>query len=291
MRYRRPVQLTQSWKRIHSGWIGVVIAALYVFAIASSSSAAAATHKGGTLTIANVSGPDGLNAATANPGGAPYFDLAYQPLIIQEANGSFGPGLATAWKIAPGNRSMTITLRKGVRFSDGTRLTAKVVKTWLFYELKLPGGQAPLEIGALKSVTIHNSLSLTLHFSAPTPNLEAYFSQTYDDGEIGSLKAARGHGLTDSTDGAGEYKLDPSQTVPGSSYTYVPNPYYYDPSAVHWKKVVIKVIATPSTTLAALQTGQVQLALSEPPHRHSRRQKGGAKGHSGSPTGVLTRAV
>ena len=30
--------------------------------------------------------------------------------------------------------------------------------------------------------------------------------------------------------------LDPKQTVAGDHYTYVPNPNYYDKSAVHWRR-------------------------------------------------------
>ena len=45
--------------------------------------------------------------------------------------------------------------------------------------------------------------------------------------------------------GAGPYQLGTS--VPGSSYTYVPNPHYYNQSAVHWSKVVIRVITSPQS--------------------------------------------
>ena len=82
-------------------------------------------------------------------------------------------------------------------------------------------------------------------------------------GEIGSPNAS-GKTLTTATDGAGEYMLDASHTVTGESYTYVPNPYYWDKSAVHWKTVVIKVITNPSTVLSALETGQVDVAEVQP---------------------------
>ena len=263
MKYRSSSQQAPQGKRFCAGWLAIVFATLSALAIAFSSSATAATTKGGTLTIADGTAPSSLNVATDDPVNSAYYDLAYEPLIIQESNGGYGPGLATAWKIGADNKSMTFTLRKGVRFSDGTKLTARAMKTWLNHELKTPGSYAAQEIGTLKSVTIHNSLSLTLHFSASTPNLEADFSQTYEDGELGSPKAVGPNYLANRTDGAGEYKLDPSATVPGSRYTYIPNPHYYDRSAVHWKKIVITVITSGSTTLAALKTGSVQFAIDQ----------------------------
>jgi peptide/nickel transport system substrate-binding protein len=66
--------------------------------------------------------------------------------------------------------------------------------------------------------------------------------------------------LATSTDGAGPYMLDAAQTVAGSTYTYVPNPHFFDPSAVHYSKVVIEVISNLSSELDALRSGQVQFA-------------------------------
>jgi peptide/nickel transport system substrate-binding protein len=48
-----------------------------------------------------------------------------------------------------------------------------------------------------------------------------------------------------------------------STYVFVRNPYYYDKAAVHWQKVVIKVITDPSAALAALTSGQVQVMQGE----------------------------
>jgi peptide/nickel transport system substrate-binding protein len=63
--------------------------------------------------------------------------------------------------------------------------------------------------------------------------------------------------LSTATDGAGPYMINPSATVAGSSYTYVPNPYYYNKSAIHFSKIVISVIGDASTALNALKAGQI----------------------------------
>ena len=161
-------------------------------------------------------------------------------------------------------QSFSITLRSGVRFSDGSALTAAATKTWIRHEIAFSGGAGAGYFASLTSIDVTGPLSLTLDFSAPTPELELIFSQVLEMGEIGSPNATSGKTLTATTDGAGEYMLDASKTVTGESYTYVPNPYYWDKSAVYWKTVVIKVITNPSTVLSALETGQVDVAEVQP---------------------------
>jgi peptide/nickel transport system substrate-binding protein len=57
--------------------------------------------------------------------------------------------------------------------------------------------------------------------------------------------------------------LDPAQTLAGDHYTYIPNPHYWNPGAIHWTKVVIRCITSPTTTLQAMQSGQVQFAVQQ----------------------------
>jgi peptide/nickel transport system substrate-binding protein len=71
--------------------------------------------------------------------------------------------------------------------------------------------------------------------------------------------------LLHSTDGAGPYELEPSATIAGSEYTFIPNPYFYDPAAVHYAKVIIHVIPVMSSDLAALRTGTIDFFVSDGP--------------------------
>lgn len=223
-----------------------------------------ASATGDTLTIAESQYPSSLDPASGQNAYGDYFDLAYAPLIVKESNGQYAPGLATSWKYGKDNRSFTITLRSGVEFSDGTPLNASAVQQWIKHETAFSGGNGAGYFKALTSVQVQGPLKLTLHFSAPTPNLELTLSQVLEMGEIGSPAGISGNTLTTATDGAGEYMLDPTETITGETYTYVPNPHYWDKSAVHWNKVVISVIANPSSALSALEAGQVDVAQVQP---------------------------
>jgi len=219
---------------------------------------------GSTLTIAEPLSPPSLDPATGANENSDYFNLAYDPLIILQPDGTFKPGLALKWNYAAGNKSFSITLRSGVKFSDGDVLDAAAVKGWIQHALALPGGRASTYFGSLTSIDVTGPLALTLNFSSPTPLLELAFSQLLEMGMIGGPRAVAANNLATDTDGAGPYMLDKASSVPGDTYTFIPNPNYWNKSNVYWKKVVLKTITNPNTTLDALRTGQVQVAVGQP---------------------------
>jgi peptide/nickel transport system substrate-binding protein len=187
--------------------------------------------------------------------------LDYDSLIYQAPNGTFEPDLAASWHyVGTGNKEFELTLRSGVKFSDGSPLTAQAVKNSLDYYRKVIGPEQSL-ISALTSVTVSGPLTVDLHFSSPVPDAPLLLSAEYEAGAIiGPKGLADPSSLTTSSDGAGQYTYDGAASVTNSAYTYVANPNYWNPSAVHYKKIVIHIIGQPSSVLSALQTGQVAAA-------------------------------
>jgi peptide/nickel transport system substrate-binding protein len=54
--------------------------------------------------------------------------LVYASITTLNPAGNVKPGLASSWKYAPDGKSVAFTLRPGLKFSDGTPLTATAVK-------------------------------------------------------------------------------------------------------------------------------------------------------------------
>ncbi|MGV0852092.1 ABC transporter substrate-binding protein [Mycolicibacterium phlei] len=82
---------------------------------------------GGTLRYAVASYPACLDAALrARLFSGP--EQYVETLTDQDDNGDIVPRLATSWDITDGGRTYTFRLRDDVTFSDGTPLTAEVVK-------------------------------------------------------------------------------------------------------------------------------------------------------------------
>jgi peptide/nickel transport system substrate-binding protein len=206
-----------------------------------------------------------LNPAIAGGGDESMpIDLAYASLTHIEPDGSIGPGLATSWHyIGTTNTDFAFTLRQDARFSDGTPVTASAVKAWLDYAYFTVKGFITGSL-ALQSVETVGKWTVVLHLSAPNSEMPYVLSEADMFGFIGSPKAiAHASTLGTGTDGAGPYIAVPSQSIAGSSYVFKPNPYYYDKSAVHFSKVVVKIITSPTTMIEAIRSGQLNVAAGD----------------------------
>ena len=230
---------------------------------------------GGVLTVGfSVQGPETLDPAKAPQNYAWFEELAYEPLIVQRSDGSLAPGLATSWSYTgTGNTTFVLHLRPGVKFSDGSSLTAQGVADDLNYVVKSAGQMSPFFAG--DTFTATGPLTVTIKASSPNPDFPQILTQDDVVGDIISAKGLQTPSLLGTqTFGAGPYLLDAAATVSGDQYTYVPNPDYYDKAAVHWKKVVIKVITDPQSMLNAMKTGQIEVANGDPTTIAAAKQAG-----------------
>jgi peptide/nickel transport system substrate-binding protein len=190
--------------------------------------------------------------------------LSFAPLTHLKQDGTVGPALATSFHyVGPGNKTFEMTLRPDARFSDGTPVTAQAVKEWLMF---FPTQHGPFA-GAVpfKSIETMGKTKLRINLATPNPSLPLILSEAFNWGFVSSPKTIADPKLLGTqTDGAGPYVLDTSETVPNDHYTFVPNKYYYEPEGIKFSKVVVKIIADPSSLLEAVQTGQVQVAIGDP---------------------------
>lgn len=226
-----------------------------------SSSTSGSTSRGGTFTAQFSGVPISLNPALGGSGGsAIYTGLDYDSLVYQTGDGKLIPDLATKWSFNSDNTKLTLTLRKGVKFTDGAALDANAVKASLEYFLKAGGGDLRYA-GPVTSVDAPSSDTVVISYSSPYPDAPFYLTQYWSVGQIiGPKGLADPQSLLTSSDGTGQYTYSKSQSVANSSYTYVRNKDYFNPDAQQFDKIVVKVIGDPSATLSAATTGQVAFA-------------------------------
>lgn len=217
-------------------------------------------NKSSTLNVGHIIPPNSLDPAKINQSAGWFVNTAYDPLIYWKADGSLAPRLAVSWKyLNSDNTLFEFKLRPKVTFSDGAPLTAAGVKSSLEYFQKAGGGGASL-IAAFKTIEAVDDLTVRIHLSRPHPQVPKLLTQHVGPGNVISPKALASPGkLATQTFGTGPYVLDTSATVANDHYTYTPNPAYWNPGDVHYKKVVIKVLPNPNTALAALKTKQVDV--------------------------------
>ena len=134
----------------------------------TSSSGSSGPH--GVLTIDNESG--GTWACDFNPFNLSYISYSlgnvYEPLVFINAlhSGQATPWLATSWAWGNGNKTLTFTIRNGVKFSNGDPLTAADVA----YTFNLLKAHKTMDINSvwsvLSSVAQQGSNKVVMKFKA-----------------------------------------------------------------------------------------------------------------------------
>jgi peptide/nickel transport system substrate-binding protein len=191
---------------------------------------------------------------------------AYEPLIHQEPDGTFSPGLATEWSYVDGSQTeFELTLREGALFSDGTTpVDAAAVKANLDRVLDGVTGPQTGELSStLQSVSVVDDLTVHLTLSSPNPALERILSQLM--GMIVNPTALEDPtALAGTPAGAGPYVLDTGKTIVNDTYVYTKNENFYDPDAYPYPTVTVKVYGEQNAMLTALQSGVAQLGYGAP---------------------------
>ena len=163
-------------RRLTKIGLGVVIGASLLAAGCSSggsgnSNGSAPSGASGTLTIDNESG--GNWTCDFNPFNLSYISFSlgtvYEPLMFVNTlqSGATKPWLASSYAWSNGNKTLTFTIRKGVKFTNGTPLSASDV----VYTFNLLKQNKVLDINAvwsvLSSVTKQGSDQVVMTFKAP----------------------------------------------------------------------------------------------------------------------------
>lgn len=247
------------------GITGLAVLALAAAACGGGSTSGRA-GKGDTLTLVSLSPPASLDPAKANvdPFSSWTVNLPYDSLMRFGRDGRIEPGLAVAWKyVGTGNKVFRMTLREGVRFADGTPVTAGAVAASIDYFRE--NGLNRSWLSAIKRVRATDVRTVLVECGSANPALPRLFTQISQIGSVISPAGLRNPGrLGTRSFGAGPYVLDPARTVTGDHYTFTPNPGYWDKSKIHWSTVVVKIIANQSSALQAVRTGQGDIVGIDP---------------------------
>lgn len=218
----------------------------------SSSNASNATLTYGSQADVTTFDPYlSVNGSTYN-----YLVPLYDTLIRLGSNGKLEPDLATSWGYADNGLQFDLTLRSGVKFSDGTPFNAQAVKVNIERAKKINGPETA-ELAGVSSVTAVNPTHAVINLSIPQPSMTTILSDVL--GMMVSPKAiAAGTVATDPV-GAGPYVLNKSETTTGDTYTFTRNKYYWDKSAFPFNTYVVRVIPDENTLYSAFKSGEVDV--------------------------------
>jgi len=152
-------------------------------AVALAATLAAPAQTGGELRFCIRADPKTFNPVLVNeePSEVVRYLTGGVLMRVNRQSQQVEPELARSWKISDGGRRITLDLRPGVRFSDGSPFTAEdVAFTMQVYtdpELHSPTGD-PLRTGPGKIQTVvHSPGRVSIVFPAPVAGLERLLDQ------------------------------------------------------------------------------------------------------------------
>ncbi|GGN39401.1 ABC transporter substrate-binding protein [Streptomyces fuscichromogenes] len=205
-----------------------------------------------TLTLAEsvTATPWDLARASMGPE-AQYYQPVYDTLIRLDTKGNPTPNLATSWSYDKAQTTLTLKLRQGVKFTDGTAVDADAVAKSLLHT-KSGTASAASEIQDITGVDVVDSHTVAVRLSHPSASLLPALGQV--SGMIASPKALDN---PKTPVGSGPYQLDTSATTAGQTYTYTRNAGYWNTKAFPYEKIVIKFLSDPAARTNALLSGQL----------------------------------
>lgn len=211
---------------------------------------------GKTLTLGVISAVSDWRASSgqlANLG--PYYQAVYATLLTQAPDGrTITPGLAS-YAYDKTQTVLTLTLKSGLKFADGSAINAAAVKANLDGYSKGLASDASTATAAIDSVTAKGATTVVIKLKAPSSTILTYLS-----GTLGMMESVAGLTAADAKSvpyGSGPYIYDAANSVSGSSYAFKLNPNYYNKAAVKASTLVIKSIASATAGVNALRSGDV----------------------------------
>ncbi len=236
-------------------------------------------QRGGTLTHRVPQHPKTFNflSAVDEPTHIASFFLTGSRLVeFDHDKETYVPALAESWQVAPDGRTVEITLRDGLKFSDGHPLTADDVAFTLraLYDKRTASpvwGEAMLVGGKEIKCAVTDARHLTFTFPEQIATVENYLSNmnvlprhilqaAFDNGTIKDA-------YTVSTDPkqivtAGPFMVVASQ--PGERATLQRNPYYWKKDEAgnqlpYLDQIVIEVVPDPNNAMTRLQQGTLDI--------------------------------
>ena len=184
----------------------------------------------------------------------------YSPLLGMNAKEEPVAGLAALPKISNGGDTYTFTLKKGVKFADGSPLTSEDVM-YTFDKIMDPSSAAASAsyFASVSNVTAPNPQTVVVNLKSPDASFPSGLTGI-NTGIVPSTVSVAS--LQTKPDGSGPYEF--VSRVPNESLTLKRNPDYFQgkPGAA---KLVFRIIPTDQSMVAALKSGAVDAAIFDSP--------------------------
>ena len=219
-----------------------------------------AARQGGTMTVGLAEDPDLLDPTLARTFvGRMVFANFCEKLYDVNAKLQIVPQLATALpRISEGGRTVTIDVRSGIKFNDGTPFNAQAVKTSLDRHRTLKASSRASELEPVKSVKVVDSNTIRLKLSQPYAPLTAQLADRAGMVMSPTQLKKLGDKFSNNPVCVGPFSFVSRKE--GDRIVLRKSPQYYDASKVKLDRLVFRIIEEGSARAANLRSGDVNVA-------------------------------
>ncbi len=227
--------------------------------VPAAASQAAGPIRGGTVTLSMFEEPDTLDPTFAGTAGArEVFINMCERLYDLDADGNLVPQLAAELpKVSSDGLTVTIDLRSGALFNDGTPMDAASVATSLERHRTDEGSRRKSELGNVAKVEASGANSITLTLAQPDSSLAATLSDRA--GMIMSPAQLTKLGADFGNDPVCVAPFKFVERVAGDHITLERSADYYDAEHVYLDTIIYRPIADETVRTANLRSGDLQL--------------------------------
>lgn len=230
--------------------------------------AAGTVSEGSEITIARP-----VDSATLDPIVAGLnediwvINLMLQGLTKSSADGtSIEPCLAESWEVSDDQMTYTFHIREGLKFSDGSDVTAE---DWQYsLDRYLNASESPWigMVSMIDSAEATDDTTVVIKLNEVSPTFlatsalfcmsvmpKAYCEEVGDDG------------IAKKPVGTGPFYLE--EWVPGEKMVFVKNPYYWEEGLPKSEKITFNIVADDNTRIMQLQSGEADAITYVPANR------------------------
>ncbi|QIS03024.1 ABC transporter substrate-binding protein [Nocardia brasiliensis] len=217
-------------------------------------------REGGDLIMGLSNDPDKLDPTTSSSLYMRYvMSTICEKLYDNDSSGNLVPQLATALPtISQDGLTVTIPVRTGIEFADGTAFNAAAVKTSLERHLTMPGSQRTGEMGPISAIDTEDASHVVIRYREPFAPITAALADRA--GMIMSPAALKesGNNFGENPVCVGPFKF--VKRVPQTSISVARDPLYYDAQNVHFDSITYRIMPDAKMRAQSLRAGDIQVA-------------------------------
>src|ERR1700760_1143329 len=187
------------------------------------------------------------------------FKAVFDQPLEQDTSLKLIPHLITQWELSPDGMTMPVELRDDVQFHNGDKMTAEDFKFTFFDRIRsTPGLDIANSWRKVQDIEIQSPTKAVMYFSSPAPTAPVWLAF------LGSYVVPKGYveqvgapAFAQKPVGTGPYRLVEWEV--NGRIVLERNDKYWGPKPAI-RRATVQIIKDPSARVAAVQSGQVDIA-------------------------------